>query len=89
MWDSQDERKPLAALTFWNRSQKGSLPSRDTVSSGMIRAIVRVRRGLEALWEIIIHVGKDRAWECIAFPLLQQHITSLNDEDTYLSKCPE
>lgn len=68
MWDSQDERKPLAALTFWDRSQKGSLPLRDTVFPAkydLETAILRVRRGSEALWEIVAYVGQGRAWECI------------------------
>ena len=68
VWDSQDERKPLAALTFWNRSQKGSLPSRDTVFPAKYdlgTAILRVSRGSETLWEIVEYVGQGRAWECI------------------------
>ena len=28
-------------------------------------AILRVRRGSEALWEIVAYVGQGRAWECI------------------------
>ena len=58
----------MAALTFWNRSQKWRLPSRDTVFPAKYdlgTAILRVKQGSEAFWEIVAYVGQDRAWECI------------------------